>query len=367
MDGNDVAPPGPPRYGDLRLHVDEKEVRAFTEMRERQEQAIRAIQEQREKQSLRKVTKWASAEDTANASKAGDSSEVANAVQNPPTNEEGSSTVIAVPGTGAGEHPTGASSGGTDEGTIDYDVLKSYDDAYEKRVDPATGASKYTLLDRPPEEEDCTRIRFGGGIGATHRSMSTKEKEAEFLRWQTALLGRIPDQPTFAEAGMENRVFLLEERRKRALDEAKQRKLTDASDESASDSESPDAMDVEDGKPAGSDSPAKKSNDEVGAELESGLAKESQSDDEDEAESKSSEEKGENKGSNSKAEAADDSPETVVIKKVKPISLAAVPSFYEQDLKRTKLIHSELIAASILEQSRRRVEEVTKAYNHGAF
>jgi hypothetical protein len=342
MDGNDVAPPGPPRYGDLRLHVDEKEVRVFSEMRERQEQAIRAIQEQREKQSLMRHAKGAPAEGKENAGKAGDPSE----------------------DTETGENPTTSALTCVDEAAVDYDVLKSYDDAYEKRVDPATGAYKYTLLERPPEEEDCSRIRFGGGIGATHRSMSTKEKEAEFLRWQTALLGRIPDQPTFAETGMEDRVFLLEERRKRAVEEAKKRKRAEALDESSSDSDYLDAMDVEQDAPAGSSAPTKPSKNEQSTELESSLAKETESDDDDEIESKSSEEKGENKGSII-ADASDDDPEKLVVKKVKPISLAAVPSFYEQDFKRIKQIHNELIAASILEQSRRRVEEVTKAYNHG--
>jgi hypothetical protein len=29
MDGNDVSPPAPPRYGDLRLHIDPSQVQAF--------------------------------------------------------------------------------------------------------------------------------------------------------------------------------------------------------------------------------------------------------------------------------------------------------------------------------------------------
>ena len=52
-------------------------------------------------------------------------------------------------------------------------------------------------------------------------------------------------------------------------------------------------------------------------------------------------------------------------KRAKPISLSAVPSFYDQDLKRIKTIHAELMAASMQDHARHKLEEVTAAYNTG--
>jgi hypothetical protein len=59
----------------------------------------------------------------------------------------------------------------------------------------------------------------------------------------------------------------------------------------------------------------------------------------------------------------DDKAEAVLSKPVKPISLAAVPSFHEQDHRRLRMIHAHLMASSIHEHARRRIADVTMEYN----
>jgi hypothetical protein len=49
---------------------------------------------------------------------------------------------------------------------------------------------------------------------------------------------------------------------------------------------------------------------------------------------------------------------------MKPMSLVAVPSFHEQDMKRIRLIHADLMASSITEHARARITETTNDYNN---
>ena len=104
-------------------------------------------------------------------------------------------------------------------------VLNEFDSCYERKWDPtkpSTGHKvQYTILDTPMEE-DHNVIKYGAGIGAINSSMSAREREAEYKRWQTALLNRIPDQPTFEDLGLKDRVFCLEGRRKRALEDVEE-------------------------------------------------------------------------------------------------------------------------------------------------
>ena len=126
---------------------------------------------------------------------------------------------------------------------------------------PSTGAVKYPILDKNGQD-DHNFIKYGAGVGATHRTMSAKDKELEFKRWQTAILQRIPDQPTFQELGLENRVFALEERRKRLANEKdsaltskkkKAQKEQDDSDGSDSDKQSDDDEEESEAEKADSD------------------------------------------------------------------------------------------------------------------
>merc|ERR1712238_273832 len=61
-------------------------------------------------------------------------------------------------------------------------------------------------------EEDASRIMLGASV----RGMSKVEKEAEKLRWENEVLGKVPEQPSFNELGMENQVFELDTRRSNA-------------------------------------------------------------------------------------------------------------------------------------------------------
>jgi hypothetical protein len=369
----------------------------------------------------------------------------------------------------------------------EYDLLKEYESAYEKVWDPVEKRFQYSmLLDEQQAENskippDYTAIKHGMGIGATARIMSEQEREAEHKRWQTALMGRMPQQPTFEELGLKNRVFCLEERRKRYLegddekeddeepakkklksndddegeeidegeesdemevDEDKEddekpspivpvkkiagkelRKKSDASDddeekdsadkegskadderaESAADDDkkakkrkdgddssdmfdddddgsskdeknkgaekkektdgdddssdmfgddNEDRKETEDAKEADSESQSEDAKDEKAKDED----KEAESKPEDSAEGKEKDEEGEKK----EAEVIEEP-----IKRIRPMLLGAVPSFHEQDMTRIKMIHGDLLSASILEHARRRLSVVTTEYNNG--
>jgi hypothetical protein len=258
-------------------------------------------------------------------------------------------------------------------------------------LDPATGTFTYTILDQN-REEDHLAIKYGAGIGASHRSMSSKDKEAEWKRWQTSLLSRIPEQPTFEELGYQNRVFLMEERRKVALEELKAKTpkvenidMEDASpnttsDENKGDSptktkddekdEEKDDDDTSDEEKDDDDMDVdeKESADDAGSDHDK-KAEEDKKVDNDEDLEIDEKEKAESPSKKAKDEEEeqeeDEKKADIVPKRNKPISLVPVPSFYEQDLKRIKLVHAELMAASIQDHARRRLEEVTRDYNGG--
>ena len=171
MDGNDISPPMPPKYGDLRLHIDPAQVNEYAAHWKMQETAKKTIRERRQS----RVHSTTVVADDAPSSKA--------PVEDP------------------------------------YEVLKEYNDSYEKALLPSTGVIKYTILDQP-EGDDHMNAKFGAGIGAGHRTMTAREKEAECKRWKAALFAKVPDQPSFGEVGIENRVFALEYRRKRIAEGA---------------------------------------------------------------------------------------------------------------------------------------------------
>lgn len=448
MDGEDVSPPGPPKYGDLRLHLDPAQVQASEEHWERREAALRQLDEEREKhiyadQVEEETKKWSTDQEEEHRLKyvSDDEKEKAKAKNQdeavPSEKETSTSNDAKAAPTDHGEKlqegtnedevkekdiEEGKVEAATAEGkegaeggkikaedkmeedekpeatsaekvvtlikvfdNVDFEALQEYTDAYEKTLDPATGTFTYTILDQD-REEDHLAIKYGAGIGASHRSMSSKDKEAEWKRWQASLLSRIPEQPTFEELGYQNRVFLMEERRKLALvelkaktskvediatddaspkktidddkDDAPTKTSDDNKDDANDDKKDDDDMEVDEkdsADDAGSDDGKKDEDDknvdndenletddkEEGVESPSKMAKEEEEDEEDEK----------------KAD--------VVPKRNKPISLVPVPSFYEQDLKRIKLVHAELMAASIQDHARRRLEEVTRDYNAG--
>jgi hypothetical protein len=437
MDGEDVSAPGPPKYGDLRLHVDPAQVQAAEEHWQRQEAARRQLDQEREKhiyadEEEEEIKKWSTDQEEEHRLKyvSDDEKEKAKAkaeIEASEKEKSASTDAKAAPldqgeksqeGTNEdqvkekdvateqseaataeekesaeGEKVKAEDKMEVDEkpdatasekavspikvlDNVDYEALREYTDSYEKVLDPATGTFSYTILDQN-REEDHLAIKYGAGIGASHRSMSSKDKEAEWKRWQTSLLSRIPEQPTFEELGYQNRVFLMEERRKLALEELKaSSKKTPNAEDMAMDDASPkktsdedkgdkkddeekddDDMDVDvdekDSDGAGSDDGKKDEDDKkVDDDLET--------DDKGDVESPSKKVKEEDE-----EEEEDEKKADVVPKRNKPISLVPVPSFHEQDLKRIKLVHAELMAASIQDHARRRLEEVTRDYNTG--
>lgn len=427
MDGEDIQPPSPPKYGDLRLYMDPNAIKVFEERWKRQDHAMKLLQmrhesyipppplepEQEEtkdseqaneepaeekseqseenkatdeqvtapaekeadaemsdataekkleaKQSEASKTVEKSGEDVEMSETKSDekeeksdekpeetvqqgaesakSSEKADetkssAVEKPAADE----TTSGTPTTTVADNNKVASISLTEEDYIAS--LRDFDEAYTKEILPSTGTVKYPILGKNGGQDDHNFIKYGAGIGASHRTMSAKDKELEFKRWQAAILQRIPDQPTFEELGLANRVFFLEERRKRLAEEpnmpSKKKKQSKKEEEdSDSDSESEDSDDDE---------------------------KMSDANDEDDEEEEDTEMEDKDDDTESRSENVE-KVEPVPVKPVKPISLVAVPSFHEQDQKRLRMIHADLMATSIHEHARVRVGEATAGYN----
>jgi hypothetical protein len=50
---------------------------------------------------------------------------------------------------------------------------------------------------------------------------------------------------------------------------------------------------------------------------------------------------------------------------VRPISLAPVPSFFDQDLRRIRNVQSDLLTVSVFSMAQQKLEEVVNEYNRG--
>ncbi|GKY96430.1 hypothetical protein MPSEU_000602500 [Mayamaea pseudoterrestris] len=370
MDGIDVSPPVPPRYGDLRLHIEPSQVEAYHEHWKRQQAAIKMMEALKEQSPNTAVV--ATDDDIASTFSSIDDNEAAGDAG---TTKETNSTV---------EQPKTASATLEEKSrAFGYGALVSFDDEYEKIVNPETGDIRYAILDRT-HEEDYIKIKSTSGIGATHHGMSAKDKETEFVRWQTAILNRIPEQPTYADLGLEHRVFFLEKRRKRALEAAKEspsnkRSFADDNDERPEKGRGGKSLrklqeekDIKEGKKHGND----KSDTDVKQEVHEGDQgtvemdeKELASETEEAVEDATDKGRDANKTVPASAEEEKKSAEEVVdnteavVKRTNPISLQPVPSFYDQDLKRIRTVHRELLASSILSHSRQRLELVIRDYN----
>jgi len=209
--------------------------------------------------------------------------------------------------------------------------------------------------DPPPEERDFSSSKFtaagGGGIGALSRSMNSREREVEYNRWKADVLAKVPEQPTFAELGLENRVFRLEARRKKAA--AATAPSTDGDDKmevddkDAASAADDDAMDVDDDS-KGEDESKKRSADDA----EETKAQKDEDEDDNGATDKSKEEAKKEKIKR---------PE--IFKKKKLISLAAAPSFHSQDQHRIRAVHKDLLVRSRMEKAQKMLDDANAAYN----
>ena len=243
----------------------------------------------------------------------------------------------------------------------DVDDKKQEDEAEDEEVSPlpelVPGKIRKIITlplaasDPPPEERDFSSSKFtaagGGGIGALSRAMNSREREIEYNRWKTDVLAKVPEQPTFAELGLENRIFGLEARRKKASGAAAS-VCSDDSDgkmevddkAAASAAAEDDAMDVDDdGK-------------------DEGKSKKRSADDAEETEGQ------EDKDDKSKEEAEKEKIKRPdIFKKKKLISLAAAPSFHSQDQHRIRSIHKDLLLRSRMEKAQKLLDDANASYN----
>lgn len=426
MDGEDVAPPMPPRYGDLRLHIDPTALKGHAERWKLEADAKQKIREvktlleaerEKEREEKKKMAQKGEKEEEkeeASAVEKGqaeekDDEEITSSDTAPMDVDSAPSSSLPKPDIESSvPEPSGESSEQTSTEippdpvassnktenlqaaekyeppslAEEYAVLKEYDTAYEKKWDPVTKKFNYTLADQNIEP-GYKAIKQGTGIGAGMRIMSDQEKEIEHKRWQTALLVRIPEQPTFEELGLKNRVFCVQERRKRCIEADSEE--SDDGEESAKKKKTEEGEDnVGDEKKAGSDDGSSDVLDEDQDQTENDKKLDTATDHGEGEGSAEEKEDGdiEMKADEKKAETAEVKKETAEVeedekktednedaseempKRVRPMSLAAIPSFYDQDMARVRMIHGDLLGTSMLEHARKRLSEVTREYNN---
>ncbi len=223
----------------------------------------------------------------------------------------------------------------------DMEKLIQYDTDYSKNITihlPSSTVIKcktaltneeLDALNKDEDDFDDTNTSSRHGIGAVSKFMTKKEKVMEWKRWQAEFLSKIPDQPTFKELGMENRVFLLEERRKLAKECSP--KKSEKKDEEMTGEEDKEAAAVEDSK--------KRAREEDHKENDNGNDKE---------------------GSSNKRQDKDIEPP---IMKRKRISLDPVPSFFQQDYSRILMIQNATLSAAVVTNLRETYAQAKSEYD----
>ena len=263
----------------------------------------------------------------------------------------------------------------------DYELFLYYKDAYEKlissviptdeslalpdsndissylqRLPPGTLNVNYTILN---DEREKDYMIIKNGIGATHPNMTLQEREAEYHKWESNLLSRIPEQPTYEELGFENRVFFCEERLQRAM-----QKRRGQLKEEQMELENEENMDVDAEVEPGTN---EKESDTLNENVDDANKKETDMDvavDEDAVDGVSQVEP---VNENINMDETEKVVDKVQPKPLRPISLMAIPSFYEQDLKRIKLVQAELLAISKQEHVNQRLEDATREFNQCTY
>jgi len=378
MDGRDVSPPGQPKYGDLRFNMDDKSVQSkVKEWSEKAaarhkidtaiREAVQRINGGSSSSNMESLTKQVeerthdgNAEDTAEKAKTEETQgqpdeakssetqkdtlplECSSATESEKESENCETAARA--GSPGPSHPY------TMPGLVnDFNFLKEYETAYEKTWDHATKDFKYKILNEEiPDPQS-------GRVGASAVFSSHEDRKAERKRWQTNLLRRIPQQPSMDELGLKNRVFHLEERRKRCLQQ-----VIDAHN----DGESPEKkFKPDDGQDGGGNNEFALGR--KGGRLESKQKSDDYSDnmevDRDEDERKDEEHSDSEDEKEAESETKDQITEGM--KPKRSISFAPTPSFDEQDLGRIRLIHKDLLNLSQVELTRKRLSAATGDYN----
>jgi hypothetical protein len=374
MDGSNVAPPAPPKYGDLRLHVDQEVVEARVQEWKQREAAKKRIEAAlngdetayapttvESADSHKETDDVEMKEKLEEASSPAESKEAAARKAEPPQADDGTTPMdidssggdakyapesnekdAETPKTAARKSKDDASNTGPKTSIpptleSDYALLREYDDVYQKIWDPETKRFKFHLPAEDQEAEpEYTEIKNGAGIGAVNKGMTLPDREADYKRWQASLLVKIPDQPTLEELELKNRVFCLEERRKRCLEDAEE---NDDEEENR-------------GKKSKSDTDDSQTNSKEATELKEN-EKSSMVDKNEATKAKDDREESKKKFA----------PMEDPLKPKRPISFAATPSFHEQDLARIKLIHRDMVGHLKSEQGRQNLASATNDYN----
>jgi hypothetical protein len=418
MDGKDVSPPSPPKYGDLGLHIDPKSIEARTAEWKEQEEAKKRVQkaldgdysaynleekgtgpaivedtgnvevtknleekpkddehgkgEKGENEEVK--TNNAEAQDEALPEEPKSSTEESTPPESIETNntdkaadsDENSKTVGSSAATDKKEpvnikadldlettqEANNSSSSSSPTLAGDIELLKEYETAFEKSWDPSSKKFKYVLGKEEIGDPEYTQIKQWG-IGASSIIMTLEDRKSEHLRWERNMLTRIPEQPNTEDLGLKNRVFDLEERRKRCLEDNVEEDEQGESNHSSVQSPMKKKIKFDEGTKPGNESTGHK----VGAKELKSTSVES----DDDEKSKSSDSDNEDDDVEMKKEKK----EAIVVTPVKPISFVAVPSFHDQDLARIRMIHNELVNSSRLEHTRKRLADATNDYNKG--
>mmetsp|Transcript_28636 Transcript_28636/g.42339 ORF Transcript_28636/g.42339 Transcript_28636/m.42339 type:complete len:898 (+) Transcript_28636:174-2867(+) len=454
LDGKDITPPFPPKYGDVRMVIEPQAIAKFrTELKEKGEakERIRLKLEENEeskggveqedskpnnvteedsetkdsKQEDVEMKDVAAEEDTDKVASASDGTAIpaeptasatvsSSATETEPTPVDSSDTKLqekeASSNLAPPEQEFSSATKLSEEAAPllnpDHAMIREFNNAYDKTLNLTTGEITYNLLNTPAPDMVPASIGIGG------RHMTPQEKEAELKRWQTSVLMKIADQPTAKELGFENRVFNLEERRRVAKEKEEEGRKSNTSEDGrdekvakeieGSDSEKDDASDEEIAKETEEDSDeeaekgekvkneeaeeenAKSENDSMEedekaqVDEEDGEEKKEESEDNGDEKVEEKETKEESKDNametNSTEETGDGNEADEDAKKknaelepppkcIKPMSLTPFPSFYNQDLRRIRLIHADLMSTSLHQHVRRRIAEVTHDYN----
>jgi hypothetical protein len=207
------------------------------------------------------------------------------------------------------------------EHQADLAKLIEFDSEYDKvkTEDVTTGTVKVTYAITPEEFEAVNKTQYDFedldkdikyNIGSTFTSQaSSREMAMEHKRWMTELLSKIPDQPTFEELGMKNRVFELEKRKAFCQD-------MEESNAAVKDESEPNKLHT-------SDEDVTMEEDKVAAE------------------SDKKRERDFNR---------------------KKFCLEPVPSFHDQDYHRCLMIHNDLIQYATTEKARFSLDEANREY-----
>ena len=368
MDGNDVSPPPPPKYGDLRFQIDQNDVASHYEewkekifARERIQKAIdlklldstcigNNHDDQKESDiflgNVEEENKQFTITTRSEKHQVGNSPVETQSTDIPSQEAINGTSVIQaekeLPGSDmkSFSQSEGKKSDYTSSSFLDdFQRLQEFEITYEKTWDSSTKSFKNAGTSVENRVQEYEKLTKGVGIGASSVFPSIDSLQTEYKRWQTNILRRIPNQPSSDELGLKNRIFLLKERRKRCFEE----KLVD--EEGSAAGENPLR------KNAKFEGSSTKYNIDKGVETKSSNEGEFGGNDENDNES---DEDGKTRENDANTDA---------FERKRSISFAAVPSFHDQDLTRIRMIHRDLLISSQAELTRKRLTDATNEYN----